>query len=347
MGDIVSVAAEHFGIDGANKGGCRRFYCEAQVRDGSDDVFYSGFSQDITRSGVFVATYDIRPVGTEAAVRVIFDGADDYGVDCVVEWVREPHPLVDDVPPGMGLRFRDFDPDFAARFNEHVREHPPYFVDTQGPAPSRMAVEPLFERPPDDLSLDMKALRALEKIRERLFELNESENGRLNSQKGLLTAARRVGWSDPPRHWDLEAPFGDVGFSKEREPISSRRCDAVREATALGGEVDACLDVCATGEYFDRQFRGGFEDKDGPLVAFVRSGVLRPVGCRLAVTMVSGGREVGALIGRVRWRRRVNPALGQTNATPGIGLRFEEVLRGTAEGLGDLWNRGCPVLQEV
>lgn len=346
MGDIVSVAVERLGIDGANTGGRRRFYCEAQVRDGSDDGFYSGFSQDITRSGVFVATYDIRPVGTEAAVRIIFDGADDYGVDCVVEWIREPHPLVDDVPPGMGLRFRNFDPDFAARFQDHLQEHPPYFVDTQGPAPSRMEGEPLFERSPVDLSLDMEALSALGKIRERLLELNESENGRLNSQKGLLTVLRPPGWSDPPRHWDIEAPFG-MGFSKENGPVSPRSCDTVREAPSLGGEVDACLDVFATGEYFDRQFRGGFEYSDGPLVAFIRSGALRPVGCRLAVNILSSGREVGALIGSVRWRRRVNPALGHTSATPGMGLRFEEVLRGTAEGLGDLWNRGCPVLHEV
>ncbi len=332
MGDIVSAAPDHFLIDGRGKAG-RRFSCEANLRDGSDDSFYSGFSQDITRSGVFVATYDIRPVGAKASVRVTFGGAEAYCVDSVVEWVREPHPFVNDVLPGMGLRFEAFDPEFATRFYAHIEERPPYFIDTQGSPASSIAPQAALSQPADPAFLDADALDALEKIRERLLEMNQADPAFVREEGPRIGDDAAQRWSSPPPRRD--------------PPVRQASPDVSGAQICFVGDVDGMLSVSPTKEHFDRQFRGGFEDTDGLLVAFVRSGDLRPMGCRLVVTITSGGTEVGALVGRVRWRRRLNPTLGHTGSPPGMGLRFEEVLRGTALGLGALWDRGCPVFQEV
>ena len=69
--------------------------------------FFTGFSQDISEGGIFVATYDPLPLGQ--AVDLLFTLPDRYSIRTKgnVSWVRSVKDASTDIPPGMGIRFRD------------------------------------------------------------------------------------------------------------------------------------------------------------------------------------------------------------------------------------------------
>jgi uncharacterized protein (TIGR02266 family) len=72
----------------------------------SESNFYTGFSQDISEGGLFVATYALRPVGTSVVVRFAVDEVE-IEAPGRVRWQRDPRNS--DVPPGMGIEFEGLD----------------------------------------------------------------------------------------------------------------------------------------------------------------------------------------------------------------------------------------------
>ena len=82
---------------------------------GSDHNFYTGLTQNISTGGVFVATNQIRPVGTKLMVQFSLPGsAQPTEVMTEVRWLRQRSILqADSGVQGMGLRFLDL-PDAAA-----------------------------------------------------------------------------------------------------------------------------------------------------------------------------------------------------------------------------------------
>lgn len=76
----------------------------------SETNFYVGFSQNISAGGLFVATYDTRPVGERFPVEFELPGRNEV-LRCLAEvaWVREYRENDDlgkqGIVPGMGLRF--------------------------------------------------------------------------------------------------------------------------------------------------------------------------------------------------------------------------------------------------
>lgn len=93
-----------------------------EVNMTSENNFFSGFTSDLSEGGVFVATYEVLPVGT----RVRFDfklGKGSLSCEGEVRWVREPSPYLDGVSPGMGLRFVDLPPQVERAINDFIAEH--------------------------------------------------------------------------------------------------------------------------------------------------------------------------------------------------------------------------------
>lgn len=88
----------------------------------SENNFFSGFTSDMSEGGVFVATYEVLPVGT----RVRFDfklGKGSLSCEGEVRWVREPSPYLEGVSPGMGLRFVDLPAPVEHAINDFIAEH--------------------------------------------------------------------------------------------------------------------------------------------------------------------------------------------------------------------------------
>ncbi|MEO1272567.1 MAG: TIGR02266 family protein [Myxococcota bacterium] len=83
-----------------------RVAVDLEVTLESESNFYAGFSMNISEGGLFIATYDAQPVGTEVKVVLTLDH-EGASIECrgQVRWVRDYNPLTPDTPPGMGVQF--------------------------------------------------------------------------------------------------------------------------------------------------------------------------------------------------------------------------------------------------
>lgn len=77
---------------------------KVEVNLRSEDTFFTGFSENISGGGLFVATNAPYSVGTRLTIQLTMMGgvADDLPV--VVRWVR-PAGASGGLPAGMGVRF--------------------------------------------------------------------------------------------------------------------------------------------------------------------------------------------------------------------------------------------------
>jgi uncharacterized protein (TIGR02266 family) len=100
----------------------------------SEHNFYTGFTQDISEGGVFIAGIDLFPIGTpvEFALRL---GTGAIVLTGVVRWVREPGPDTEEAMPGIGVEFIDLHPVVKDRINEFIRSRREslFFADDSDP----------------------------------------------------------------------------------------------------------------------------------------------------------------------------------------------------------------------
>lgn len=85
-----------------------RSVLEVDVGLVSESHFYAGLSMDLSTGGLFVATYQLKPVGTPVAVSLVLPGGHAVWAKGVVRWVREPQG--DDGLPGLGVEFTEIEP---------------------------------------------------------------------------------------------------------------------------------------------------------------------------------------------------------------------------------------------
>lgn len=83
----------------------RRINLSADIGLHSDTNFFSGFAGDISAGGIFVATYNVLPIGTEITISFVLPGGHQVTVAGRVRWVREHEDKEHDTTPGMGIQF--------------------------------------------------------------------------------------------------------------------------------------------------------------------------------------------------------------------------------------------------
>jgi len=88
-----------------------RIQYQTQVTLHSEHNFYTGLSLDISEGGIFIATHQLLPPGTEVEIEFsvpTFPGS----IKAIgrVQWVRELFYSTMDVPPGMGVQFLKISP---------------------------------------------------------------------------------------------------------------------------------------------------------------------------------------------------------------------------------------------
>lgn len=92
--------------------------------------FFTGFVHDISAGGLFVATYDIWPVGTALNINFTLPPKGIVlSLDGTVRWLREFNERTPDIEPGMGVQFENLKPDAAAAINRYIAEVAPLFYD--------------------------------------------------------------------------------------------------------------------------------------------------------------------------------------------------------------------------
>lgn len=92
----------------------------------SETNFYSGFSEDISEGGIFVSTYDLRPIGSRVNLEFVLPGG--YEVKCSgeVRWVKDPTDTME-VKPGMGVQFEELSDEDLEAIKEFVSNRSPIF----------------------------------------------------------------------------------------------------------------------------------------------------------------------------------------------------------------------------
>ena len=98
---------------------------EVEVGFVSETHFYAGLSMDVSEGGLFVATYQLQPVGSEVAVTFVLPNGHAVTTGATVRWVREQN---EETSPGMGLEFNLVGEDLA-QVKSFCRRRQPMFID--------------------------------------------------------------------------------------------------------------------------------------------------------------------------------------------------------------------------
>jgi uncharacterized protein (TIGR02266 family) len=104
-----------------------RVAMQAQIDFGSDSNFYSGFSTNISDGGVFIATVNVLPLGTEVDLSFTLPNGKSVRSKGVVRWVREVNDKIPDAFPGIGVQFESLPESAHDAIHGFVAEREPLF----------------------------------------------------------------------------------------------------------------------------------------------------------------------------------------------------------------------------
>ncbi|MCP3102528.1 TIGR02266 family protein [Myxococcus sp. K15C18031901] len=109
----------------ARRNGRVRMHTAIDMR--SDSNFFTGFSMDISEGGVFIATVDAPPRGTQVELDFTLPGGRPMKVTGVVRWVREANPKTPELMPGVGVQFTGLPHEVASAIGSFVTTREPLF----------------------------------------------------------------------------------------------------------------------------------------------------------------------------------------------------------------------------
>ncbi len=92
--------------DPANRRIATRHDLKVEVSGQSGHQFFTGFSENISTGGLFIATYQTLPLGTTFQLSFSVPGVDrQFECKCEVRWVREHDAETPHAVPGVGVNF--------------------------------------------------------------------------------------------------------------------------------------------------------------------------------------------------------------------------------------------------
>ncbi len=103
-----------------------RVALSADVSLFSPTTFWAGFSEDLSEGGLFVATYQLIPIGTRIDLRFELPTGHEVKVGGTVRWHRGHS---DDAMPGMGIAFDALSPADLKVIRSFVKHRPPLLWD--------------------------------------------------------------------------------------------------------------------------------------------------------------------------------------------------------------------------
>ena len=91
--------------------------------------FWCGFKKDISDGGLFVATYDLFPVGKTVNLLVTMPNHRVLLGSATVTFVREYNEFVPEIPPGMGLVLNRLSSIAKEQINAFIEDNEPIFFE--------------------------------------------------------------------------------------------------------------------------------------------------------------------------------------------------------------------------
>ena len=102
--------------------GDQRYDYKLEVNSVFKHQFFTGFTENISAGGLFIATYQTEPVGSRFQVQFTIPNLPhQFNVACEVRWVRvynEDAPV--EQMPGMGVRFLDLSDEERGMLNMFI-----------------------------------------------------------------------------------------------------------------------------------------------------------------------------------------------------------------------------------
>ena len=119
-------------IDPTNRRQQKRHDAVLEVTAEAGHQFFTGFTENISTGGLFIATYRLLPLGSRFRLKFKVPGLDHvFEATCEVRWVREYNELVPDMQPGMGVRFLDLSPEEERLLDEALKKMTTMFYDDE------------------------------------------------------------------------------------------------------------------------------------------------------------------------------------------------------------------------
>jgi uncharacterized protein (TIGR02266 family) len=110
----------------------RDFQAEIALSLESDHNFYTGFTENISSGGLFIATRDLKPRGTILEISfTIPDYRQPIKTRVEVRWQRLENIDCDNAMPGIGVRFLDLAPDVTKAINAFIQGRDTLFYDDE------------------------------------------------------------------------------------------------------------------------------------------------------------------------------------------------------------------------
>lgn len=106
-----------------------RFGVELDVTVTSEHNFYAGFVENMSVGGIFIATHQLKPVGSKLEFSVNLPGVEQPITGTgEVRWVRV-YSEASNVPPGMGIKFDRLEPAALKGIQDFLAQREPLFYD--------------------------------------------------------------------------------------------------------------------------------------------------------------------------------------------------------------------------
>ncbi len=108
-----------------------RISAQVEVTVSGPHNFFTGFTQNLSKGGLFVATHQVFGIGTEFDIELTLERKR-ITVTAKVCWVRENTPfLPEGIEPGMGLSFVRISDEDLASIHEFLNKREPLFYDAE------------------------------------------------------------------------------------------------------------------------------------------------------------------------------------------------------------------------
>jgi uncharacterized protein (TIGR02266 family) len=112
-----------------NRRATTRFAVELDMSISTDHNFYAGFVENMSVGGVFVATHQLKQIGSVVDIDIYLPESNTtVRGKGEVRWIRDYNES-SNVPPGMGIRFAELEPGGQEAIDEFLGRRDPMFFD--------------------------------------------------------------------------------------------------------------------------------------------------------------------------------------------------------------------------
>jgi uncharacterized protein (TIGR02266 family) len=105
-----------------------RVSLEIAVTATSEHNFFMGFSQNISRGGLFIATHSLLPIGYQVELKFYLPDGSCINTAGIVKWIREYNPA-NQLVPGLGISFKDLKEPDAKKIEDFIVSREPLFYE--------------------------------------------------------------------------------------------------------------------------------------------------------------------------------------------------------------------------